>query len=128
MWNGVMSFGGQYTEAIAATIIKQVLQALVYLHSRGIPHRNIRTGNILFSEDKKLNIKLVDFDIAGTKVMEATKMYDAAGGHGPYYCAPEIFKNETNEKCDVWSVGVTLYFILYGRLPFDSWDFKEAIK
>ena len=60
--------------------------------------------------------------------MEAAKIYGGAGGHGPYYCAPEIFNNESSEKCDLWSVGVTLYFILYGRLPFDHWDFQEAIK
>lgn len=119
LYNAVMSFGGKYTEEVAATVTKQILQALSYLHKKGIIHRNIRTGNILFTEQGKLNLKLIDFDVAGTKTMESTQVYGGAGGlHGPYYCAPEIFENQNNEKCDVWSTGIVLYFLLFGDLPF----------
>lgn len=75
LWNAVMTFGGKYTEEIAATVTKQILQALAYLHKKGITHRNIRTGNILFTEEGKLNLKLIDFDVAGTKTMEAVQLY-----------------------------------------------------
>lgn len=69
LWDAVMNFGGKYTEDIAATIIKQLLQITSYLHKKGIPHRNIRTGNILFNEVGKLDIKLIDFDTAGNKTL-----------------------------------------------------------
>jgi len=128
LWNGLMSFGGHYTETIAATVIQQILQALVYLHDKGLPHRNLRPGNILFTEQGKLDLKLIDFDIAGTKVMPVDKIYGGLGGHGPYYCAPEVFDNEYSDKCDIWSVGVITYFLLYGTLPFPDDDFNAAIK
>ena len=121
LWNGVMTFGGTYTEEICATVTKQLLQAAGYLHKKGIVHRNIRTGNILFTEEGKLALKLIDFDVAGTKVMEAVKIY-GGGYFGPFYCAPEIFRAEYNEKCDIWSIGVTLYFLLFGNLPFYDYD------
>lgn len=98
-----------------------------YLHKRGIVHRNIRTGNILFSELGKLNLKLIDFDVAGTKTIETVMIYGGKGGlHGPYYCAPEIFNNEASDRSDIWSAGVVLYFLLYGCLPFDG-AFDDAI-
>eukprot|EP00347_Sterkiella_histriomuscorum_P012801 403367176 len=129
LWNAVMTLGGKYTEEVAATVIKQILHALVYLNSKGIVHRNIRTGNILFTENGKLNLKLIDFDVAGTKTMETVQIYGGKGGlHGPYYCAPEIFKNEFSDKSDVWSTGVVLYFLLFGKLPFDGWSFEDTIE
>jgi len=92
---------------------------LQYLHKKGIIHRNIRSGNILFSERGKTNVKIIDFDVAGTKTMEASTIFGGSV-HGPFYCAPEVFTNEYSEKIDVWSVGIILYFMLVGSLPFDG--------
>lgn len=74
LWDAVYGiFGGQggYSEDTAAIVIKQLLSSVNYLHKRGIIHKNIRAGNILFVERGKLDIKLIDFDAAGTKT-EAT--------------------------------------------------------
>ncbi|MFN9905401.1 MAG: protein kinase domain-containing protein, partial [bacterium] len=89
-------------------------------------HRNIRSGNILFAERRKMDIRLIDFDVAGTKTMEAATIY-GGGLHGPFYCAPEIFKNEYSDKVDIWSVGVVLYFILTGSLPFNGYSNESVI-
>lgn len=126
LWNALMNYGGKYTEEIAAAIVKQLLEAVNYLHKKGIVHRNIRPGNILFNDVGKLDIKLIDFDVAGTKTIEAVKVY-GGGILGPYYCAPEIFGSEVNEKCDIWSIGVLLYFLLYGSVPFWGYTNEETI-
>ena len=122
LWDAVHGlfggFGG-YTEETTANVIKQLLQAAGYLHKKGIVHRNIRSGNILFTERGKIDIKLIDFDVAGTKTMEALSE-NGGGLHGPFYSAPEVFKNDHNEKVDIWSIGVVLYFMLVGSLPFDG--------
>jgi len=81
----------------------------------------------LFTERGKADIKLIDFDVAGTKTMEAANIY-GGGLHGPFYCAPEIFKNEYSDKVDLWSVGVVLYFMLVGSLPFDGATNEEVIQ
>jgi calcium-dependent protein kinase len=129
LWDAVYGlfggFGG-YSEETTAAIIKQILQALQYLHKRGVIHRNIRSGNILFTERGKINVKIIDFDIAGTKTLEATSVY-GGGVHGPFYCAPEMFKNEYSDKIDIWSTGVVLYFMLVGALPFDGNSNEEVI-
>ena len=129
LWDAVHDlfggFGG-YSEETTATIIKQILQALQYLHKKGIIHRNIRSGNILFTERGKTNIKIIDFDVSGTKTMEASTIY-GGGVHGPFYCAPEVFKNEYSEKVDTWGVGVILYFMLVGALPFEGYTNEEVI-
>lgn len=129
LWDAVYGlFGGYggYSEETTAAIIKQILQGLQYLHKRGVIHRNIRSGNILFTERGKINVKIIDFDIAGTKTLEATSVY-GGGVHGPFYCAPEIFKNEYSDKIDIWSTGVILYFMLVGSLPFEGNSNEEVI-
>ena len=100
----------------------------MYLHKKGIVHRNIRTGNILFTEQGKLSLKVIDFDVAGTKTLETVQIYGGKGGlHGPYYCAPEIFDNDYSDRSDIWSTGVVLYFLLFGQLPFDGGSFEDTI-
>ena len=103
------------------------MEASAYLHKKGIIHRNIRAGNILFTERSKVDIKLIDFDVAGTKTLEAVTVY-GGGVNGPYYCAPEVFSNEISDKVDVWSIGIVLYFMLMGSLPFDGDTNEEAIQ
>ena len=129
LWDAVHGlfggFGG-YTEETTAKVIKQLLQSVSYLHKRGIVHRNIRSGNILFAERGKSDIKLIDFDVAGTKTMEALSV-NGGGLHGPFYSAPEVFKNDHNEKVDIWSIGVVLYFLLVGSLPFNGNSNEEVV-
>lgn len=55
---------GNFTEHDAGYIIKQLLQALAFIHNKGLVHRNIRPGNIMMKEKGKLDLKLIDFDLA----------------------------------------------------------------
>lgn len=80
-------------------------------------HRNIRSDNILCEDQNNLNVRLIDFDTAET-IGGIHKNFDLIN---PYCTAPEIFKEESyNEKCDLWGVGVQLYLLLAGRIPFDG--------
>ena len=73
-----------------------------------------------------MSIKLIDFDVAGTKTLEALST-TGGGLHGPFYSAPEVFNNDHNEKVDIWSIGVVLYFMLVGTLPFLGHNNEEVI-
>jgi serine/threonine protein kinase len=74
-----------------------------------------------------MDVKLIDFDVAGTKTLETVNIY-GGGMLGPHYCAPEIFKGESSEKSDMWSIGVILYFMIMGALPFDGDTHEEVIR
>lgn len=117
-----------YGEQEAATIIRQLLSALAYMHKRGIIHRNIRPANLLFTEKGKFEIKVIDFDCAGTDPREAYDIYSEGQGRTPNYCAPEIFKKEYTEKVDIWSVGVILHFLVTSHLPFDADEDSQVIE
>jgi len=107
---------GNYSEKDAAFVMKQLLQSIAYLHSKGIVHRNIRAGNILLVEPKRLNLRLIDFDFAAIK--PAGEAFYLKEDSNPAYEAPEVMKNNYNEKCDIWSLGCLLYFLVSGYLPF----------
>jgi len=79
-------------------------------------HRNLRTGNILMAERGSLDLKVIDFDFAGIK--PAGRNFSEAEDGNPVYEAPEVINNNYNEKCDIWSLGVILYFLVSGNLPF----------
>ena len=107
-------------EEDAAFIIKQLLSAITYCHSRGVVHRDLKPENILIdSMDKegKIHIKVIDFG-AALFVPPNSKLSRLFGT--PYYIAPEVLKGKYNEKCDVWSIGVILYILLSGRAPFNG--------
>jgi calcium-dependent protein kinase len=111
----------KFNEKTAAFIMKQILSALNYLHSKGIVHRDIKPENILVQNiDKKENldeiyIKLIDFGASNFfKENEILKLKVGS----PYYIAPEVLNKNYNEKCDIWSAGVVLYVMLTGNFPF----------
>lgn len=70
---------------------------------------------------------MIDFDVAGTKTIESVNVY-GGGMLGPHYCAPEVLKGEFTEKCDLWSIGIIMYFMLMGALPYDGETHEEVIK
>ena len=106
-----------YTEKDAAKIMKQILEAVNYLHYHGVCHRDLKPENILLSSmDECFQLKLIDFGLS--KVLK--KMDDKMKGEVGtlYYMAPEVILGNYNEKCDVWSCGVILYILLSGNPPF----------
>jgi serine/threonine protein kinase len=104
-------------EKICKFIFKQLLQALKFIHSKNIIHRDIKLDNVLI--DLNNNIKLCDFGV-GKMIHEGEILTDQCGT--PAYIAPEILENKGYEgpPVDVWSSGVVLYAMLCGTVPFKS--------
>lgn len=99
------------------TIMKQLISALTYIHSKGIVHRDIKLENILV--DKNGNIKLIDFGLCAVKEEEFDMLQGLVGT--VRYTAPELIKGEGyNESVDVWGVGIILFLLLTGEYPFDG--------
>jgi calcium-dependent protein kinase len=115
-----------YTEKDAARIMKQILQAVNYLHSHGVCHRDLKPENILFSSvEPNSELKIIDFGLS--KVLKEIDQVMKGEVGTLYYMAPEVIQGNYNEKCDVWSCGVILYIILSGHPPFYSKN-EEKLK
>ena len=113
-----------YTEKDGARILKQILQAVNYLHSHGVCHRDLKPENILFStisEDSQ--VKLIDFGLSKVFDGDNNTMKGTVGT--TFYMAPEVINGKYDEKCDIWSLGVILYIMLCGKPPFYSSDEEE---
>ena len=108
---------GPRGEEEAKKMFAQLLSAVTYLHSLGIAHRDIKPPNILISADHTL--KLADFGLSAI-YSPGSQLLTACGS--PCYACPEIIqgKGYNPSMADVWSLGITLYYILFGILPFDQ--------
>ncbi|HEX6244076.1 MAG TPA: serine/threonine-protein kinase [Polyangiales bacterium] len=117
----------------AVTIAQEVLGALSYVHARGVLHRDVKPANVILHESEdKCQVRLVDFGIA--KVFaDAPESGGPLTQQGtlvgtPHYMAPErLLGEESDEKSDVYSVGVMLYEMLSGRTPFVGPTLGEII-
>lgn len=119
--------GQMFTEILAKRIFKQIIEAVNYLHSHGVCHRDIKPDNIMFSSiEEDSSIKLIDFGLS--KIFSIDQWQNSNIVGTPMYMAPEVFQGKYNEKCDIWSCGVILYILLSGRAPFYSKDQKELIE
>ena len=105
-----------WKEAVHFTV--QILQALQHAHEKGIVHRDVKPQNIMLLQDG--TIKVTDFGIARFSNKETRTMTDKAIG-SVHYIAPEQARGDvTDGKADIYSVGVMLYEMLTGTLPFEA--------
>ena len=96
-----------YSESQCANLVRQMLNAVAYLHSKGIVHRDIKLENFLFSsKDPDSELKMIDFGLS--KHFKFGEVLHVAVGT-PYTCAPEVIRGSYDERCDVWAIGVLTF-------------------
>ncbi|XP_078275586.1 calcium/calmodulin-dependent protein kinase type 1D-like isoform X3 [Rhinoraja longicauda] len=122
---------GFYTEKDASTLIRQVLNAVQYLHKMCIVHRDLKPENLLyFSADEESKIMISDF---GLSKMEGSGDVMSTACGTPGYVAPEVLAQKPYSKAvDCWSIGVIAYILLCGYPPFydenDSRLFEQILR
>lgn len=105
---------GPMPEHMVVNIMLQLLDAIAYAHSFNVFHLDIKPSNIMI--DKNNMIKVLDFGIARSKQFDNITCADGT----PFYMSPEqIKKQPVTERTDVYAIGLTMFKMLCGRLPFD---------
>lgn len=103
----------------AEHFVIQILRALQHAHDKGIVHRDIKPQNIILLPNA--NIKVTDFGIARFNHIESKNVDESSAIGSVHYVSPEQAKGEyTDGRSDIYSVGVVLYEMLTGKLPFDA--------
>jgi calcium/calmodulin-dependent protein kinase I len=109
---------GSFSEKEASEVVRNVTDALKYLHGIGIVHRDLKPENLLFlTPEADSPIKITDFGLAKYRANNSVDMHTACGTPG--YVAPEVLRGEMyTNAVDLWSLGVILYILLCGFPPF----------
>ena len=113
-----------FSERQASSIMSQIGSGVKYLHKYGIVHRDLKPDNIMITQQNDFGvIKIMDFGLSKI-VSTQEKMVDGYGTLS--YVAPEVLlRTPYNKEVDIWSMGVILYYMLCGHLPFKG--NKEAV-
>lgn len=115
------------SETESRLFFRQIVSAVAYLHSIGYAHRDLKPENVLLDKDQ--NLKLIDFGLcARPEGGIASPLYTSCGS--PTYAAPELIlgKQYLGPEVDVWAMGVLLYALLAGFLPFDDQSIESLYK
>ncbi|KAI8927211.1 hypothetical protein BC831DRAFT_453203 [Entophlyctis helioformis] len=108
---------GRLKEKFARRFMRQIISAVDYCHQNSIVHRDLKIENILI--DKRGQIKVIDFGLAN--IYEPTSLLSTFCG-SLYFAAPELLsaKKYVGPEVDVWSMGVIMYVLVCGKVPFDD--------
>jgi calcium-dependent protein kinase len=118
---------GRLHESEARVFMNKMVMAVNHLHSLQIVHRDLKTENFLFdSKCATKELKLVDFGLSNKFGNKLEKLHSRVGTI--YYVAPEVLKGNYDSKCDMWSLGVLMYVMLSGDLPFYDEKLAEVYK
>ena len=114
-------------ESECKKIFKQIYDGVCYIHERNIIHRDLKPNNILFLDEEKTHVVIIDFGISGfsngnnrEKIKAGTTMFLAPEtACGKEYCS--------NRKLDIWALGIILFRMIEGVYPFDGKNSKEVV-
>ncbi|XP_065728077.1 ribosomal protein S6 kinase alpha-5 isoform X5 [Phocoena phocoena] len=111
-----------FSETEASYIMRKLVSAVSHMHDVGVVHRDLKPENLLFTdENDNLEIKVIDFGFARLKPPDNQPLKTPC--FTLHYAAPELLNhNGYDESCDLWSLGVILYTMLSGQVPFQSHD------
>lgn len=105
-----------FNESKASKILGQIISAVYHLHKLGVAHCDLKPENFIFkTKDEDSPLKLIDFGMA--KIVQWRMYYRRMNGT-PYYIAPEVLTGHYNESCDMWSIGVIMFIMIFGFPPF----------
>ena len=120
----IKNHSGKLPELQVARLLASMISCIVYLHEKGIVHRDLKLENFLFeSTAKDAPIKLIDFGLS-KHLDEGEYMARIAGT--PYYVAPEVWNGRYDNRCDIWSLGVCAYLLVYKSVPFNGSDVDDV--
>lgn len=114
---------GRFRETEGAYTVNQMLIAIRYIHKAHVVHRDIKLENFLYETATGNHLKLIDFGFA--KVCSHDTNMDVSCGT-LNYVAPEVLESRYTSKCDLWSLGVSTFVILFGYMPFRGTNEKMA--
>lgn len=116
----------QFTEREAARVMRSLFLAINHCHSKGIAHRDLKPENVMYGQDER--VKIIDFGLSKTTHQRngGVKKFNTVVGTS-YYLAPEVLDGTFYSKeCDCWSLGVIMYIVLSGFLPFPGQTHAEV--
>jgi len=108
-----------FSEKVASYLFRQMLVGVAHCHARGVVHRDLKPENFLFaSTEGKAELKIADFGLATIIDEPEAEIVDGVGS--AFFIAPEVLQRRYTSACDVWSLGVNLYLLLSGTVPFGA--------
>lgn len=118
---------GPLSEPVARAVMKQILEAVGYMHSRGVTHRDLKLENIMF--DENFTVKLIDFGFSAPTLGKDGSGFLRTLLGSPGYIAPEILarKQYKGAEVDMFSLGVIMFILLAQRPAFASASPKDEI-
>ena len=122
--NELMKRRRRLTEFEVRCYLLQLIEAMKYIHDLNIIHRDLKLKNLFLTD--KMQLKIGDFGIAVKLLFEGEKKSSLCGTLN--YIAPEIIeaKEGYSYEIDIWSIGVIIYGLLFGKLPFNGEDEEET--